>query len=118
MQQLLRAIRWLGRVVGYAGNRFYWDDCFSRAAALAYTTLFALVPITAIGLSMFQRFGIQQDKLSELLLTILKQVLPSVENSQLQNFHNQVLYNLQTFAGRGISSAAPPQLSLLRKMLK
>ena len=99
MKPLIGAIRWLGRVVGYGAYRFYWDDCFSRAAALAYTTLFALVPITAIGLSMFQRFGIQQDKLSELLLTILKQVLPSVENAQLQDFHTQVLYNLQTFAG-------------------
>lgn len=99
MKRLTEASRWLGRVVGYGAYRFYWDDCFSRAAALAYTTLFALVPITAIGLSMFQRFGIQQDKLSDLLLTILKQVLPSVENAQLKDFHTQVLDNLQTFAG-------------------
>lgn len=38
-------------------QNFIKDDCFYRASSLAYTSLLAVVPLTAIGLVIFSHFG-------------------------------------------------------------
>lgn len=98
MKRFLDATLTLIRIVTGAMYRFYWDDCFSRASSLAYTTLFALVPVSALGFSMFGVFGLEQVQLADTLHTILSQVLPPIENEQLQTLQDQVFLYLQTFS--------------------
>ncbi len=85
------------RVLWNATVRFYWDDCFSRAAALAYSTLFSLVPFIALSFSLFTAFRIEERQLEYILKTFLDQILPPIENNQLQEFHDQVFTYVQAF---------------------
>lgn len=87
----------LGRILGNAAYRFYWDDCFSRASSLAYTTLFALVPVTWLAVSMFNVFGLNEEQLGHALQTILEQMLPPIENDQLRQLKEQVVEYLSLF---------------------
>ncbi len=75
MIDLLHPFKWFFRVVGNAAYKFYWDDCFSRASSLAYTTLFALVPISALTFALFKGFAVAEGQ--AYLESILEQVLPS-----------------------------------------
>ncbi|MCB0324312.1 MAG: YihY family inner membrane protein [Bdellovibrionales bacterium] len=75
MKSIRDACRWVAWVIGSAANKFYWDDCFSRASSLAYTTLFALVPISALTFALFKGFAIQEGQ--AYLESIITQVLPS-----------------------------------------
>lgn len=52
----LEELRWFFRVILAAIDRFYWENGFSRAASLAYTTLFALVPVSALALGILAWF--------------------------------------------------------------
>ena len=96
-QRLLGSIAWVYHVLLSAAYRFYWDDCFSRAASLAYASLFALVPVSALGLSMFSAFGLSSEDLNSTLHTILEQIMPPMQNQTLRQLQDQVFNALQTF---------------------
>lgn len=93
----IRTVKWSSRVFASASARFYWDDCFSRAAALSYTTLFALVPIFALGVSIMGGFGMNQESRRLLLKTILDQVLPRLSNANAGTFESQILEHVDLF---------------------
>lgn len=97
MKRVLSSIGWFSSVLSSAAYRFYWDDCFSRASALAYATLFALVPMSALGLSMFSVFGMSSDELNSTLRTILEQVLPPMQNVPLKQLQEEVFQALELF---------------------
>lgn len=97
MKRILSSIGWFNSVLFSAAYRFYWDDCFSRASALAYATLFALVPMSALGLSMFSVFGMSSEELNATLRTILEQVLPPMQNVPLKQLQEQVFQALELF---------------------
>lgn len=74
--------RWSFRVVASAGDRFYWDNGFSKAAALAYTTLLSLVPVMALALSILASFVAQKESIPELrdfLVRIIQQFTPTTK---------------------------------------
>lgn len=96
-RSLVEGFRWLIQVIGTAAVRFYWDDCFSRASSLAYTTLFALVPVSALSFSMLNAFRIDRDQLVHTVTGILGQVLPPVENDLLKDLRKQILDYLTLF---------------------
>lgn len=98
MRSVLEAGRWLLRVIGNAAYRFYWDDCFSRASSLAYTSLFALVPVSALSFSMFSAFHIDKQQTSRTLTSMLEQFLPPIENDQLRALRGDVLEYLTIFS--------------------
>jgi membrane protein len=54
---LVRGFLYLTRVVGYVGREFARDVCGTRAAALAYTTILSLVPVTALFVLYFKSAG-------------------------------------------------------------
>lgn len=62
---------------GWAFSRFLWrrfvdDQCFEVAGALAFTTLFALVPLAAVALAivaLFPVFGSVRDTLTEFIFS-------------------------------------------------
>ncbi len=97
LRRILDGFRWLFRVIGTAAVRFYWDDCFSRASSLAYTTLFALVPVSALAFSMLNAFRIDKDQLARTLSGILQQVLPPMENDLMKDLRAQIFDYLNLF---------------------
>ena len=97
LRSITEGFRWLFQVIGTAAVRFYWDDCFSRASSLAYTTLFALVPVSALSFSMLNAFRIDREQLVRTVSGILAQVLPPVENDLLKDLREQILHYLNLF---------------------
>ena len=98
ISMVVENVKWFGSVMGTAAYRFYWDDGFSRASALAYATLFALVPLCALSFSMFAFVGMSPEELHETLRTVVEQVLPPMRNTQLQELQGQLVQSLQLFA--------------------
>lgn len=95
---VVEQLKWFGSIMGTSAYRFYWDDCFSRAAGLAYATLFALVPLCALSFSMFAFVGMSPEDLQATLRTVVEQVLPPMRNTQLQELQAQLVHSLQLFA--------------------
>jgi YihY family inner membrane protein len=94
-----------------AAYRFYYDDGFSRASGLSYTTLFALVPLTALAILGYSVFGINEEEIEENIASIVTKILPSNstvelglnldtgDNLQLTNLRNEIVTTLLTLAG-------------------
>jgi membrane protein len=97
LNRALSNLVWLIQVLKSAAVRFYWDDCFSRASALAYATLFALVPVLALSLSMFSLVGMTFEDLAATLRTVVEQVIPSVGSAQVKQLQNEVVAALEQF---------------------
>lgn len=66
MERVLQIRRWLSgrereRIIAlarYLWRRFLEDRCFETAGALSYTTVFALVPLTAVALAVLSAFPV------------------------------------------------------------
>jgi YihY family inner membrane protein len=114
MSNFAHAGKTLSRIIGMAGYKFYWDDCFSRASSLAYTTLFALVPITALTFALFGAggFNIRPEELQMFLERILSQVLPPNQNELLAKLHSEVINNL-TNLGNAVRELGTVSLAVL-----
>lgn len=75
-------IRWLCRVYISSVDRFYWDNGFSKAAALAYTSLLSLVPVMALAFSILGSFAVSSDDGDNVVRFFFKQFFPSLETSE------------------------------------
>ncbi len=115
MADILLPFKWIARVVGNAAYKFYWDDCFSRASSLAYTTLFALVPISALTFALFKGFAVAEGQ--AYLESILEQVLPSanIERTSRGEAYSDVVQFLDTRAEELGATFDP---SLLREKVR
>jgi len=93
------------QVTSSAAYRFYIDDGFSAASALAYSTLFAVVPLSVIVFLMFNLFQIDQLEVSELLHSAIERFLMpiiQVDAEQVTELQNTLFAFLQQFiAGTG-----------------
>ena len=96
-----RDAAWYARVLWSAAYRFYWDNGFSKAAALGYTTLFSLVPITVFGFGILTSVVLaDSEMLSSVRDFIFRQFVPSAAGvdtvlNYLSQFSTQVLGMLQ-----------------------
>lgn len=72
-------LHWLVRVFRSAMERFYWDGDFSKAAALAYTTLFSLVPVLVLLFAILATVATSQQHLPGLQEFLFRQFVPSSE---------------------------------------
>jgi membrane protein len=72
-------IRWIFRVILSSCERFYFDNGFSKAASLAYTSLLSLVPITALGFGFLGSFAASKEYVPAVRTFILKQFAPSTQ---------------------------------------
>ncbi len=68
-------LRWLGRVIVSSADRFYWDNGFSKAASLAYSTLLSLVPLTALSFGILAAFLLNGDASSIKQLSSIKEFI-------------------------------------------
>lgn len=83
---------WVVRVVISSMDRFYVDNGFSRAAALAYTTLLSLVPLMAFAFGLLGAFAATSNDLSDIRKFIFQQFVPKIGES------GQVLEYLTLFS--------------------
>jgi len=91
MTAILIQLKFLGKILSSAATRFYMDDGFSRACALAYSSLLALVPMTAISVQFLGSFNIGRDQALNAITDILERVLPVGEGAEmLLELQNQI----------------------------
>jgi membrane protein len=69
-------VRWLGRVFVSSADRFYWDNGFSKAASLAYSSLLSLVPLTALCFGILATFVNGADDMTAVREFFFKQFVP------------------------------------------
>jgi membrane protein len=89
---LLERICWLGRVFISSASRFYWDDGFSRAASLAYTSLLSLVPLTVVAFGLLASFATSTEYIGRAREFIFKQFVPD------NQFVSDVLAYIENFS--------------------
>ncbi len=68
---------WVLRVIWTSCERFYVDNGFSRAASLAYTTLFSLVPVTALGFGFLASFSLSDNNASDVIDFLFSHYVPT-----------------------------------------
>ncbi len=68
----------LRHFTGYAVRRFAGDGCFTGAGALAYMTLVAMVPLTAIALAVLSAFPVFADTRDQLIELAFRSFVPEV----------------------------------------
>ncbi|MBX7136648.1 MAG: YihY family inner membrane protein [Oligoflexia bacterium] len=81
-QWCFEELHWLGRVVISSADRFYWDNGFSKAASLAYTTLLSLVPAIALAFGIFSSFAASSQYVSDARIMIFQQFVPDPDTVQ------------------------------------
>ncbi len=74
--ELLRDLRWILRVFVSSCDRFYWDNGFSKAASLAYSSLLSLVPLTALCFGVLAVFLQTKDRMAEVQQFLFQQFMP------------------------------------------
>lgn len=91
----------LGTVVAfvhYSVRRFVADGCLTGAGALSYTTLVALVPVTAIAIAVLSAFPAFADMRDQLLTAVFRSFVPEVGV--------EVEWWLRYFAGTSVRTTA------------
>lgn len=84
VNRIWEEFEWLLRVAYSSSSRFYWDNGFSKAASLAYTTLFSLVPVTVFGFGILASVVLANDNLLESVRAfIIKQFVPDAAGADL-----------------------------------
>jgi len=84
----MHLLRFLHRV----GGRFVHDQCIQRASALAYASLLAIVPLVALGVSVFtsfHAFDVVAERIRDLLLSSLLPTSHDVVESYLGSIANR-----------------------------
>jgi membrane protein len=90
-------LSWLARVIISACDRFYWDNGFSKAAALAYTSLLSLIPLTALCFGIVAAFLQTPDSMADIQQFIFKQFMPgSTQLHPLIPYIQQFAENMRT----------------------
>jgi len=75
-------LRWFCRVVLSAGERFYWDNGFSRAASLAYITLLSFVPFFTLGFGILAAFAVSEKYVANIEAFIIRRFVPAPDVAQ------------------------------------
>jgi len=74
------AMKRLGRLLRRLNLEFQRDQCPTRAASLAFTTLLALVPLFALLFSLFSALGTFSDVLEDLQSFLFQQLVPTSQD--------------------------------------
>jgi len=97
MVALFGEVRWLTRVFISSCDRFYWDNGFSRAASLAYSSLLSLVPLTALCFGVLAVFLQDPGRMADVQKFLFKQFVPGTSALQeLLPYVQQVSENMRT----------------------
>jgi membrane protein len=114
--QFSSRLLWSGRAITQAINRFYWDDCFSRAASLSYTSLLALIPFAILVFWVFNSFGVEEETVKLTLEKLLSQALPAGDSELLSSLQSELynyLHGIQTNIAQVIQVLGPVSIAVL-----
>ncbi|MGI6524242.1 MAG: YihY/virulence factor BrkB family protein [Bdellovibrionota bacterium] len=88
-------MRWVFRVISSAADRFYWDNGFSKAASLAYTSLFSLVPFITLIFGILASFALSEEYVAVVEEFIIRNFVPADGvGIQLNEFLQNVRVNV------------------------
>ena len=91
--------------------RFNEDRCLAAAASLSYTSLLALVPLTAIGVAVMSAFPVFDAARAELMSFMFQNVVPSAVES-IQEYLNSFVGKAQELTAVGVIGLAVTSLLL------
>lgn len=103
----------LGRFAAHVGRRFLDDDCFSRAASLAYTTLLALVPLITIALTMATAFPVFQEFTSGVDDFFAQNMLPPTIAKAVTRYIDRFAHSAAGLTAVGVAFLAVTAIMLM-----
>lgn len=101
-----------GRFLRFAGQRFSDDRCLRMAASLSYTSLLAIVPLTAIAFSMLAAFPVFESIRGEFQAAVFSNFLPQSAEA-MREYFDQFLQNTTRLTAVGIVGLAATAVLLL-----
>ncbi|MGJ3259334.1 MAG: YihY family inner membrane protein [Rhodospirillales bacterium] len=101
-----------GEFARFVGRRFGEDRCLRMAAGLSYTSLLAIVPLTAIAFSMLAAFPVFEGVREALQNAIFSNLLPQTADAT-QEYFNKFVQNTTTLSAVGIVALAATAVLLL-----
>ncbi|MDA0998608.1 MAG: YihY family inner membrane protein, partial [Proteobacteria bacterium] len=102
----------VGAFVRYIGQRFGEDRCLRMAAGLSYTSLLAVVPLTAIAFSMLAAFPVFHGVRESLQDAMFANLLPSTAEAS-QEYFDRFVSNTASLSAVGIVALAATAVLLL-----
>lgn len=105
-------LREISGFLSYVGGRFSQDRCLRMAAGLSYTSLLAIVPLTAIAFSMLAAFPVFSDVRGVLQDAMFSNLLPQTADAT-KDYFNQFIQNTTTLSAVGIVALAATAVLLL-----
>lgn len=96
----------------YAWNRFTNDRCWRMAAGLSYTSLLAVVPLTAIAFSMLAAFPVFEGVRDRFQDAVFANFLPQSAEA-MRTYFDQFIQNTTTLSAVGIVGLAATAVLLL-----
>lgn len=96
----------------YVFDRFREDRCWRMAAGLGYTSLLALVPLSAITFSMLAAFPIFEGLRDQFQDAIFANLLPQSAEA-MRDYFNQFIKNTTTLSAVGVIGLAATAILLL-----
>jgi len=97
---------------GYAWERFAIDRCWRMAAGLSYTSLLAVVPLTAIAFSMLAAFPVFEGVREQFQDAVFANFLPQSAEA-MRSYFDQFIQNTTTLSALGIIGLAATAILLL-----
>jgi membrane protein len=101
-----------GAFARFVGSRFAEDRCLRMAAGLSYTSLLAIVPLTAIAFSMLAAFPVFSGVREALQEALFSNLLPQSADAT-QHYFNRFVQNTTTLSAVGIVALAATAVLLL-----
>lgn len=98
--------------LGFAGKRFSRSRCLRMAASLSYTSLLAVVPLTAIAFSMLAAFPVFEGIREELQNAVFGNFLPQSAQA-MREYFDQFVQNTTRLTAVGIVGLALTAILLL-----
>ena len=102
----------VGEFLKYIGGRFAQDRCLRMAAGLSYTSLLAIVPLTAIAFSMLAAFPVFGDVREVIQEALFANLLPDSATNLREHF-NQFVSNTTSLSAVGIIALGGTAVLLL-----
>ena len=101
-----------GAFIKFVGRRFGEDRCLRMAAGLSYTSLLAVVPLTAIAFSMLAAFPVFEGVRETIQEAVFANLLPETADAAKHHF-NTFVQNTTTLSAVGIIALAATAVLLL-----
>ena len=91
----MNKIKAILQIITIIWRKFCQDDCFNRAAGLAYTTLLSIVPLLAVGFSILSAFPVYHDITQKIQNLIFAYIITDAAQIVQQYFLNFIAQTLK-----------------------